>query len=79
MGFFFYFILTEDTASLIVPRRKGGYVVGLGRRLALLEWDTGMVTTIQDVERDRGTRFNDGKCDAKGRLWAGISFFNIHI
>ncbi|KAL8592041.1 hypothetical protein ACOMHN_060534 [Nucella lapillus] len=61
----------KDTASLVVPRRKGGYMVGLGRRLALLEWDTGMVSTVQEVEPDRGTRFNDGKCDAKGRLWAG--------
>ena len=46
-------------------------MIGLGRRLSLLEWDTGMVSTIQEVEHDRGTRFNDGKCDAKGRLWAG--------
>jgi len=61
----------KDTVSLVVPRRAGGYVVGLGRRLSLLEWDTGMVSTIQEVERDSGTRFNDGKCDAKGRLWAG--------
>ena len=36
-----------------------------------------MVSTIQEVETDTGNRFNDGKCDAKGRLWAGkyISFF----
>ncbi len=30
-----------------------------------------MVSTIQEVETDTGNRFNDGKCDAKGRLWAG--------
>merc|ERR550532_660465 len=46
-------------------------MLGLGRRLALYEWDTGMVSTVQEVELDSGTRFNDGKCDAKGRLWAG--------
>lgn len=61
----------KDTVSLVVPRRSGGYVVGLGRRLALLEWDTGLVATIRDVEPDTGNRFNDGKCDARGRLWAG--------
>jgi len=61
----------KDTVSLVVPRRAGGYVMGLGRRLSLFEWDTGMVSTIQEVELDSGTRFNDGKCDPKGRLWAG--------
>ncbi|XP_076462870.1 regucalcin-like [Babylonia areolata] len=61
----------RDTVSLVVPRRAGGYMVGLGRRLSVLEWDTGMVSTVHEVETDRGTRFNDGKCDAKGRLWAG--------
>ena len=33
-----------------------------------------MVSTIQEVETDTGNRFNDGKCDAKGRLWAGEHF-----
>merc|ERR1719300_2304840 len=61
----------KDTVSLVVPRRAGGYMLGLGRKLALFEWDTGMVSTVQQVERDAGTRFNDGKCDPRGRLWAG--------
>nr|KAG5714117.1 hypothetical protein BaRGS_020445 [Batillaria attramentaria] len=62
---------TEDTVGFVVPRRAGGYVIGLGRRLSLLEWDTATVTTIAEVDQDRGTRFNDGKCDARGRVWAG--------
>ncbi|KAL8570018.1 hypothetical protein ACOMHN_036295 [Nucella lapillus] len=61
----------KDTVSLVVPRRAGGYVVGLGRRLALLDWQTGLVSTIASVDSGTGNRFNDGKCDAKGRLWAG--------
>lgn len=65
------FTCTEDTVSLVVPRRRGGYIVGLGRRLSLLEWETGTVTDITEVDRETGNRFNDGKCDAKGRLWAG--------
>ncbi|XP_076441516.1 regucalcin-like [Babylonia areolata] len=67
----------KDTVSLVVPRRAGGYVVGLGRRLALLDWETGLVSTIQEVERDTGNRFNDGKCDPKGRLWAGTMGFEM--
>ena len=53
---------------------REGYVIGLGGRLSLFEWDTGMVSTIQEVEHDRGTRFNDGKCDAKGCLRADERF-----
>ncbi|PVD23866.1 hypothetical protein C0Q70_17140 [Pomacea canaliculata] len=67
----------KDTVSLVVPRRWGGYIVGLGRRLSLLEWETGTVTDITEVDRETGNRFNDGKCDAKGRLWAGTMGFEV--
>ncbi|KAK7508217.1 hypothetical protein BaRGS_00000456 [Batillaria attramentaria] len=63
----------KDTVGFVVPRRAGGYVIGLGRRLSLLEWDTATATTIAEVDQDRGTRFNDGKCDPRGRIWAGTS------
>ncbi|KAK7089812.1 regucalcin-like [Littorina saxatilis] len=71
-------VVSEDTVSLVVPRRAGGYVVGLGRRLSVLEWNTGMVSTVQEVDGDTGNRFNDGKCDAKGRLWAGTMGPELH-
>ncbi|KAK7508219.1 hypothetical protein BaRGS_00000458 [Batillaria attramentaria] len=61
----------KDSVGFVVPRRAGGYVIGLGRRLSLLEWDTATATTIAEVDQDRGTRLNDGKCDARGRVWAG--------
>ncbi|KAK7508250.1 hypothetical protein BaRGS_00000489 [Batillaria attramentaria] len=69
----------KDTVSLVVPRRAGGYVVGLGRRLSLLEWETGTATTIVEVEQNTGNRFNDGKCDARGRLWAGTMGFEMGV
>ncbi|KAK7100082.1 regucalcin-like [Littorina saxatilis] len=39
----------DDTVGVVVPRRKGGYILGLGRRFASLDWDTGKTTTIKEV------------------------------
>nr|KAG5714120.1 hypothetical protein BaRGS_020448 [Batillaria attramentaria] len=61
----------DGTVSLVVPRRAGGYVIGQGLGLSLLEWDTATATTIAEVDEIPTNRFNDGKCDASGRLWAG--------
>ncbi|KAK7088973.1 regucalcin-like [Littorina saxatilis] len=63
--------LLDDQVSLVVPRKSGGFVVGLGHTLSQLDWSTGTASVIQEVEHDQHSRFNDGKCDAKGRLWAG--------
>jgi sugar lactone lactonase YvrE len=42
------------------------------RGFAFMDSDTGATTPIYDPEADMpGNRFNDGKCDARGRLWAG--------
>ena len=77
--------IADETVSFIIPRTKGGYVIGLGRSLSLLDWDAGSAQKVVEVE-SRGTknRFNDAKCDASGRLWAGndviISrYIYIHI
>lgn len=44
--------------------------------IALLSED-GELRLISDVEADRPThRFNDGKCDAAGRFWAGTMRFD---
>ncbi|KAK7100080.1 regucalcin-like [Littorina saxatilis] len=61
----------DDQVSPIVPRRAGGYIIGLGRRFAELDFETGKTTVIQELDPGTPNRVNDGKCDAKGRLWAG--------
>lgn len=61
----------DNTVSLVVPCRKGGYIISIGRTLARLDWDTKKVTTLVEVDQGTNNRFNDGKCDPKGRLWAG--------
>ena len=54
-----------------VVRRSGGLVLALSDEFAALD-DDGSVTPIAPVEAaDPRTRFNDGKCNRRGRLWAG--------
>ncbi len=62
----------------IALRRSGGLVAGLKTGLALVDLPLASpegsvcITPILDPEPDRpGNRFNDGKCDAAGRFWAG--------
>ena len=62
----------DDTVSFVIPAQSGGYVIGLGRKLALMDWASGQITKVFDeVEKGMQTRFNDAKCDPSGRLWAG--------
>ncbi len=64
--------LLPDDVSVVVPRRQGGLIVTLGRGFYSLDWTSGALTLLSSVEPDRpNNRFNDGKCDAWGRLWAG--------
>lgn len=67
---------TEQIISLnneigcIIPRRSGGFVAGLDQGLAFLDTDisgTEFFAAPEDNVPD--TRFNDGKCDRRGRFW----------
>lgn len=55
----------------IVPRQSGGFVAGGYDGLYTIASDWSF-TPIGNPEPDRpGNRFNDGKVDREGRLWAG--------
>jgi len=55
-----------------VPLTDGRWIAGLHHGLAWIDLESGSVETICDPEADRSnSRFNDGKCDPAGRLWAG--------
>jgi sugar lactone lactonase YvrE len=63
--------LPADVGSFAL-RARGGAVVALRTGLHLLDLDSGAVTAICDPENGRPeNRFNDGKCDRRGRFWAG--------
>jgi sugar lactone lactonase YvrE len=60
-----------DLVGFAIPRRDGGLVAGVRNTIVLLDADGGR-RTIARVEQDRpDNRFNDARCDAAGRLWAG--------
>lgn len=46
-------------------------MVGCGKDISLLEWKTEQTMCLAEVDQDVKTRMNDGKCDARGRLWFG--------
>jgi len=54
-----------------LPRRTGGFVVGMGLRIVLLDPDGAQRTIVDLSHLDPYNRFNDAVCDAQGRLWAG--------
>jgi len=56
----------------VVPRRSGGLVWAGDHGFFFLDEASGVSTAIADPEPNRpDNRFNDGKCDPAGRLWAG--------
>lgn len=56
----------------IAIHAAGGLIVALRSGLALLDTDSGQLSKMADAPYDQAsTRFNDGRCDAAGRLWVG--------
>ena len=61
-----------ELVGAIVPRRRGGFLAAMQTGLKAVDIETGTVTTIAAPEATKlGNRFNDGKCDRRGRFWAG--------
>lgn len=52
-----------------VPRHAGGFVAGTREGFAVITDEGGLDTRVPLLSQ--GHRFNDGKCDALGRFWAG--------
>lgn len=60
-----------ELVGTVVPRRRGGYLAATSVGFRALNLDSGAMTTLAQPPAMAGRRFNDGKCDAAGRLWAG--------
>lgn len=63
----------EEMVSVVVPRRNGGLAIMTEHGFALSDTRNGRpLRYINDPEAHLPeNRFNDGKCDPQGRLWAG--------
>lgn len=60
-----------ELVSVVVPRRRGGMIAAMQTGIKAIDLDTGRVTAIASPEAGKpGNRFNDGKCDRRGRFWA---------
>ncbi len=58
--------------SLAVPRRGGGFLLAQPSGLRLVDHERGQDEPFVHPEASRpGNRYNDGKCDPRGRLWIG--------
>ncbi len=59
--------------STLAERADGrGLIVAFGRNIAFFDPDSGVLSAVCEAPLHvPGNRFNDGKCDAQGRLWVG--------
>ena len=68
----------DDVAGCIAARKNGGFILALkaddGQRFSFagLELGSAKLTLLSALENELpGNRFNDGKCDPRGRFIAG--------
>jgi sugar lactone lactonase YvrE len=61
-----------ESIGCFALRGAGGFVVALRDGIWLARYDGTLVKKLADAPFDRSHhRFNDGRCDAQGRFWAG--------
>ncbi len=60
-----------DLVGVVAPRRRGGYVAATQNGFRALDLQSGQMATLAAPASLADSRFNDGKCDAAGRFWAG--------
>lgn len=69
-----------DFTSCLALCQSGRLIVSQGGALAFFDPHTGDLDEFAGPESDRsGNRFNDGKCDRKGRFWVGTMINNFGI
>jgi sugar lactone lactonase YvrE len=62
----------DQAIGAVALRARGGLVAAVQDGFAFLDIETGRMSRIAPVEADNPMiRMNDGKCDSRGRFWAG--------
>lgn len=68
---------TGQSVGTVVRTRGGRLLLALRHGVGVLDPSSGELRLLVDPEKDKpGNRFNDGKCDPRGRLWAGTMVEN---
>lgn len=81
---FCLFITEGGPVTLVVPvdGSDDRFLISIGRKLVIVTWDgfssnvskTEEILEVESIEGFTNNRFNDGKADPVGRLWAGNLF-----
>jgi len=61
----------EQRITLVVEGKADHLILALDQKIARFNLKTENLEWIASIEDIPGNRLNDGKCDAKGRLWVG--------
>lgn len=65
-------IKLDKQIGTVVPYQEDKVVVALEDGIYMMDLNSEQLTLLGDPEgRESGNRYNDGKCDASGRLWVG--------
>lgn len=71
------FIEVDQMVGAVVPKASGGFMVAARHGFYQLNSDSDSLIPVAELETDLpNNRFNDGKCDARGRFWAGTMDHN---
>jgi len=61
-----------------IPRKDGGLISCMQHGIYDVDFENNMMKLVNDIESDiSSNRFNDGKCDSRGRLWFGSMSMRI--
>ena len=60
-----------DRITGVAVRERGGLIASFASGIAMVDPSKGSVDWLVRPDTDKGNRFNDCKCDRKGRFWAG--------
>ena len=72
------FIDTAFHVGCVVPTSKGNLLAATSDGFKIIDPDSGKLTSLHNpIENLLNYRFNDGKCDSFGRLWAGTLHYDF--
>lgn len=70
-------IQLDEHIGAVVPAKNGGLIAALQRGFYFIDLPSETLSKIADPEQHLpNNRFNDGKCDPKGRFWAGTMAYD---